>query len=398
MPATTAASYRARLPRLRPWQVDGIVVAALIAEMVADAAGRSLIRGQRPNDVWMYLLIVVMAVPYLTHRRHPMASVAVTSVAVAVFAWVSYGPFPGLNSMLLVFGIALHADRRRSTVAFLVSLLTLAFALSVQPDGVPDASTVVSTFSLTAVAWLTGENVRHRRVRWAALEERATMVEREREERTRQAVADERLRIARELHDVVAHSMSVIAVQSGVGNHVIDTQPAEAKRALAAIETTSRDALTEMRRLLGVLRRGDEEPAAALEPAPGLADVATLVGQVAHAGLDATVVIDGDATQVPAAVGLSAYRIVQEALTNVIKHGGSTAQVSLRCTPDELAVEVVDPGPDGPDRGQHVVSAGHGLIGMRERVAVFGGDFQAGPRPGGGFQVTARLPLGVVHA
>src|ERR1700712_5157722 len=163
MSPITAASYRDRLPRLRAWQGDGLVATLLAAEMVFDAAGRDLVHGQRSNDAWMYLLIAVMAAPYLTHRRWPMASLAVTSAAVAVFAYASYGPFPGLNSMLLVFGIALHADRRRSAIAFLTSLGTLAFALSVQPDGVPDASTVVSTFSLTAVAWLTGENVRPRR-------------------------------------------------------------------------------------------------------------------------------------------------------------------------------------------------------------------------------------------
>jgi signal transduction histidine kinase len=393
-PSGVRASYRDRLPRLRPWQIDGAVASVLIAEMVLDAQGRVLVHGQRANDLGMYALIVVMAVPYLGHRRWPMASLAVVSAAVAVYSLAAYGPFPGLNEMFLLFGIALHSDRRRSAIAFLASLVTLAFALAVQPDGVPDGATVVSTFSLTAVAWLTGENIRHRRARWAALEERASMLEREREERTRQAVADERLRIARELHDVVAHSMSVIAVQSGVGNHVIDSQPEEAKRALAAIETTSRDALTEMRRLLGVLRSGDEDPGAALEPAPGLGDVDQLVCQVTEAGLVATLVVEGDPSEVPAAVGLSAYRIVQEALTNVLKHGGPTAQVRLRYSPGELAIDVVDPGPVGVNRGQHVVSAGHGLIGMRERVAVFGGEFTAGPRPGGGFQVSARLPLG----
>ena len=216
------------------------------------------------------------------------------------------------------------------------------------------------------------------------------MLDSEREERARRAVVDERLRIARELHDVVAHSMSVIAVQAGVGHHVLDSQPEEARRALAAIETTSRAALTEMRRLLGVLRE-EGQPRAALSPAPGLADVPQLLTQVRQAGLDVTSIVTGQPADAPTPVGLTAYRIVQEALTNVLKHGGPRARVSIQYGPDEVRLEICDDGRRHPAPRQP--AEGHGLIGMRERVAVFGGRLSAGSQPDGGYRVAAWLPI-----
>jgi signal transduction histidine kinase len=206
-------------------------------------------------------------------------------------------------------------------------------------------------------------------------------------------VAEERLRIARELHDVIAHSMSVIAVQSAVGNHVIDAQPAEARQALAAIEATSRSALTEMRRLLGVLRQ-EGEPRGSLTPAPGLADLASLVGQVQDAGLRVWITVDGQRGPVPPGIDLSAYRIIQEALTNVIKHAASSsAHVTISYRPESVSVEITNQGsPGSPGR----TGSGHGIIGMRERVAVFGGEFAAGPGPDGGFRVRACFPIAEV--
>jgi signal transduction histidine kinase len=193
---------------------------------------------------------------------------------------------------------------------------------------------------------------------------------------------------------VVAHAMSVIAVQSGVGAHVADSRPEEVGKALAAIEATSRSALTELRRLLGVLRR-DGEPQASLTPAPGLANLEGLLAEVAKAGLAVRLRVEGAPAPLPAGLDLSAYRIVQEALTNVVRHAGPAhAQVTIRYRDHEVAVEVIDDG-----RGVAAVAAdgrrgtGHGLIGMAERVAVFGGDLEVGPRPGGGFRVAARLPV-----
>ena len=211
-------------------------------------------------------------------------------------------------------------------------------------------------------------------------------------------MTEERLRIARELHDVIAHSMSVIAVQSAVGNHVIDSQPAEARQALAAIEATSRSALTEMRRLLGVLRQ-EGEPRGSLTPAPGLADLASLAGQVQDAGLKVWINVDGQRGDVPPGIDLSAYRIIQEALTNVIKHGAaSAANVTISYRPDSVTVEVTDQGAGAPPAKVPAPRAdsGHGIIGMRERVAVFGGEFSAGPGPDGGFRVRACFPIAEV--
>jgi signal transduction histidine kinase len=208
------------------------------------------------------------------------------------------------------------------------------------------------------------------------------------------AVAEERLRIAQELHDVVAHSMSVIAVQAGVGAHVLDDRPEHARAALDAISSIARGTLTEMRRLLGVLRDGDGERSHA--PAPGLAELPQLVEDVRAAGVPVTLTVTGcaDGTASNAGVELSAYRVVQEALTNVLKHAGPTEHVEVLIghAPGSLAVEVVDDG-----RGAASVNGapgGHGQLGMRERVTLWGGELSVGPIPGGGYRVKALLPFG----
>jgi signal transduction histidine kinase len=210
------------------------------------------------------------------------------------------------------------------------------------------------------------------------------------EEHAALAATRERMRIAQELHDVVAHSMGVIAVQAGVGAHVIDTDPAEAKKSLDAISTTSRATLTEIRRLLGVLRSdGDTD----YQPAPGLDDLAHLVTDLDGAGLAVDVQIVGTRHDLPPGVDLTAYRIVQEALTNVLKHAGpASATVTVGYEPDAVRLEVVD---DGRGVNGRSSGSGHGLVGMRERVAVYGGTLETGPRTGGGFRVAARLPYGV---
>jgi len=245
-----------------------------------------------------------------------------------------------------------------------------------------------------AVAWVLGHFVGDRQVYAAQLEERTAELERAREELARRAVVEERLRLARELHDVVAHAMSVIAVQSGVGAHVAASRPEEVGKALAAIEATSRGALEELRRLLGVLRH-DNEVQASLTPVPGLANLEGLLAEVGKAGLAVRLRVEGTPLQLPAGVDLSAYRIIQEALTNAVKHAGpARAQVTIGYRGQEVTVEVTDDGRGVvPPASDGRMGTGHGLIGMRERVAAFGGDLQVGPCPGGGFRVAARLPL-----
>jgi signal transduction histidine kinase len=257
-----------------------------------------------------------------------------------------------------------------------------------------ERSTFLLFMGFIAVAWVLGHFVGDRQVYAAQLEERTAELERAREELARRAVTEERLRLARELHDVVAHAMSVIAVQSGVGAHVADSRPEEVGKALGAIEATSRAALTELRRLLGVLRQ-DSESQANLMPVPGLANLDSLLTEVGKAGLAVRVRVEGAPLQLPAGVDLSAYRIVQEALTNVVKHAGPAhAQVTIGYRDQEVSVEVIDDGrgamtPVGDGRE----GTGHGLIGMRERVVAFNGELEVGPRPSGGFRVAARLPL-----
>ncbi|HEX3956032.1 MAG TPA: histidine kinase, partial [Trebonia sp.] len=278
---------------------------------------------------------------------------------------------------------------------------------------------IVSAALCVIIAWFTGYIVRQRRRYAIGLQDEAAS----------KAVAQERLRIARELHDVVAHSMSVIAVQAGYGQYVIDTQPADARTALGAIAATSREALDEMRRMLGALRQADESDearrdnreiqderggavapaprlAAPLLPAPGLADLDRLVARTASAGVQVDVNRRGTHRELPAGLDLSAYRIVQEALTNVVKHARtSSCQVLIGYGHDELVLEVTDSGaglpamalagdaaPDSVFRDA-IGGSGHGIIGMRERVSLLGGEFSAGPLPGYGFQVSAHLPL-----
>jgi len=352
--------------------------------------------GQRPNSWVTYVLGAAMVLPVLTHRRHPSLSGAVALGALVVYSVAHYGPYPGINTFVLVFLVALHADRRHAAPVFVAAMAALSLAVWVQPDGVASPWTWISTLLFAVVAFLVGQNLRDQRARWAVVEERERLLESEREDRARRAVTAERLRIARELHDVVAHSMSVIAVQAGMGHHVLDAQPEEARRALAAIETTSRTALTEMRRLLGVLRQ-EGEAHAALAPAPGMADLPLLLDQFREAGLDVSLTMSGDVPPTSTPVDLTTYRIVQEALTNTLKHGGPKARVLINHSLDELYVEVLDNGRARSIRragpAEATADVGHGLIGMRERVAVFGGRFSAGARPGGGYRIAVHLPL-----
>jgi signal transduction histidine kinase len=297
----------------------------------------------------------------------------------------------GIAILVAVYSVAAYGDRWVSLAGLAAAELGSA-AVQLTP-GRFQTPTVVSNGLVIGAAWLLGHFVRVRRDHIARLE-RTAELERTRAEQARRAVAEERLRLARELHDVVAHSISVIAVQSGVGAHVASTQPEEAAKALAAIEATSRAALTELRRLLGVLRQ-EGESQGDLAPVPGLADLDSLLAEVAKAGLGVRLRVEGTPSPLPAGVDLSAYRIVQEALTNVVKHAGpARAQVTIGYRDREVMVEVTDDGrgvtaPAGDGRAR----VGHGLIGMRERVQVFGGDLEAGPRPGGGYRVAARLPL-----
>ena len=246
------------------------------------------------------------------------------------------------------------------------------------------------TPGLFAIAWLAGFGLRERSALAASAEERALGAERKREANARQAVFAERVRIARELHDVVAHHVSMMGVQAGAARVVIDRDPGEAKNALSAIETSSRQAVAELHRLLGFLRqRGDEDD---LAPQPGVEQLGQLVASMNDTQLAVDMTVEGERRALPQMVDVSAYRIVQEALTNTLKHAkASHAAVHLRYWPDELEVEVVDDG-RGPLNGRAHRDGGLGLIGMRERAALHGGQLTAGADTAGGFAVRVRLP------
>jgi signal transduction histidine kinase len=342
-----------------------------------------------------YGLVLLHTLPLAARRRSPGTVLAVIVASGLAGAALFLPPFFfGPAILVAVYSVAAYGSRWVSVAGLALAEVGLA-AVQLTPFGFEfEGLALVVFMGVLAAAWLLGHFAHNYRAYAVRLEERTAELKRAREELARRAVAEERLRLARELHDVVAHAMSVIAVQSGVGAHVVDSRPEEVGKALAAIEATSRAALTELRRLLGVLRQ-DSEPRASLAPVPGLANLEGLLAEVAKAGLAVKLRVEGRPAPLPTGLDLSAYRIVQEALTNVVKHAGpARAQVTIRYRDHEVAVEVTDDGRGvGAVAGDGRRGTGHGLIGMRERVQAFGGDLEVGPRPGGGFRVAARLPL-----
>jgi signal transduction histidine kinase len=251
------------------------------------------------------------------------------------------------------------------------------------------ATIVGLSMGLVFLPWYVGRRISARRDYLGLLEERAAYLERERAAEAQRAVTRERTRIARELHDLVAHRVSMITVQAGAAQTVAATDPERAMRAMEAVEHEGREALNELRQVLGVLR-AEGEPGG-LVPVHGLADIPHLVAEMKRAGLDVSLTSDGAPDDLPARVDLASYRIVQEALTNVLKHAGPDPKAEVRLSTDEgmLSIEVTDRG-----SGASILpGSGHGLAGMRERAALLGGSFEAAPRPGGGFRIMARLPM-----
>ncbi|HZD02841.1 MAG TPA: sensor histidine kinase [Actinomycetes bacterium] len=375
--------------RLRPWHwvvFDG-VVAVVYAVALFGSAGPPPAHGLAPGAAEPLVAATVLALA--ARRLWPAAVLAVVQAGACALAVLGVGTLGFLAPAYVMYLIPLRLPRRRAVVALAVVLATTVASIAAGPPppgangGIVDIRLLTVT-TVIAAAWAIGLAVRQQRAYTAGLREQA-------ERRAQAQVAEERMRIARELHDVVAHGMSLIAVQAGVANHVIGSRPEEAARALASIEATSRAALGEMRRLLGVLRAADGARVdAALEPAPGLADLDQLVSRTAQAGVHVDLQVRGHRRELPVGVDLTAYRIVQEALTNVVKHADADAtRVVVAYEDDAVCLEITDEGRGGlTSMGQ-----GHGIIGMRERVGLYGGEFQAGPRSRHGFRVAARLPL-----
>ena len=381
--------------KAHPFAADWLGVAGLtLLLLTASSMGTNEDGLRQTPGIGTFLIIFAGTAPLAWRRRRPL--VAVVGVAVVELAVSAFG-FPGsilaISCLVAVYSIAAHADRRTALWALAATPVVIGLAMWFDREHV-DPGDVPWNLALFLTAWVLGDNLQTRRARTAELEERAARLERDQHEAAARAVEAERTRIARELHDVVAHSMSVMVVQAGAARRSIDRDAGAAKEAMVAIEQTGRQALDEMRRLLGVLRReGDDSAARA--PQPSVRHLDALVQQLREAGLPVELEVVGEPCDLAAGLDLSAYRIVQEALTNVLKHAGTaTAQVRLCFGERELELQVSD---DGRGRAAALVGGGsapgNGLVGMRERVTLYGGELHAGPRRGGGYEVRARLPL-----
>jgi signal transduction histidine kinase len=350
-------------------------------------------------DAYAYALLAVGPVALLFRRRWPEAALAVTLAAAAGYAATGYpsGPagFPALG-FALVNAIML-SRRVFASAVLVVAIAVLAWLVSVRPD---EDITHTSGIAIAQSAWLllVGAASEVARIRLERRDEQAHVAR----EESRRRASEERLLIARELHDVLAHNISVINVQSGVALHLLDEQPAQARPALEVINEASEEALRELRSVLDVLSRGLDDgphdgsaPWAPGAPTAGLRDIDGLVRRTRATGLDVQLAIEGEARAVPAAVELAAFRVMQEALTNIVRHAGDDARATVRLvyTPVELFVQIDDDGRAAGEAPGASVSMGRGITGMRERVHALDGTFTAGPRPGRGFRVRAQFPL-----
>ncbi len=348
----------------------------------------------------IYVLLTVSDGAVAIRRLRPLVALGMALAGFLGLASYGFAKLPAIPVALALYLVAVARPHRAAVAGLVVAELLAGFGYALAgPAGSPASLSFGAAwrdlwFGQSAVLlafWATGFMLRTQREYQRGLQAQAERRAQARVDEALRTVTQERMRIARELHDVVAHSMSVIAVQAGVGHHVIGEHPQEAAKALAAIETTSRTALREMRALLGVLRdETREETADEFLATPGLADLAVLAERTGRAGLRVELQFTGEPWELPPAMDLAGYRIAQEALTNVVKHAGTDqARVQIVYGRGEVEIEVTD---DGVGPGAAVVTGGHGLVGMRERVALYSGQFAAGPQPLGGFRVWARLP------
>ena len=340
------------------------------------------------------VFLAVSVLPLAWRRRTPLAVLLAVMSATLVWTYALYsldqqGPLEGFIALVVaVYTAAAYTSGSAARAsAAIVSAGLLAGVVSGLAGGEPAGNILPFTLWII-VSYGIGRILRRRQLVAAQLGQQVSLLEREREQRVQQAVADERARIARELHDVIAHSVSVMVVQAGAGERVLEQEPEQARQALLSIRETGSQTLVEMRRLLGLLRHTEE--ALSFAPQPGIARLGILVEEVRAAGLPTQLQVEGQPKPLAPGIELSAYRIVQEALTNVRKHAGpANAEVLVGYGAHEVTLEIRD---DGIGPGNRA-SSGHGLIGMRERVALYDGSLETGPRPGGGFLVRARLPL-----
>jgi signal transduction histidine kinase len=378
--------------------VDGVLAAALVFGGLGPAFAKGMFLG--------IPLSLGLAVPVVFRRKHPVVAyytaVAAGGLQVALEARPSV---TDVAILILLYTLAAYTPRRTSVWGLAVCLAGSAVGvlrwISLINHSLLEWLTAgAMLFAGPALlVWVVGDSMRYRRAYYASLEDRAARLEAERDAQAQIAAAAERARIARELHDVIAHNVSVMVVQADGASYALDADPARAREALAAISATGRQALAEMRRLLGVLRREADSASSVRAPQPGIGELGELLDQARGAGLPVSFTVEGDPQPLPGGVALAAYRIVQESLTNTRKHAGpvTSAAVLLRYSPDTVVLTISDDG--WGDLGGTVLpgAPGHGMTGMRERVAIYGGSVTAGPRPGGGFEVVATLPLSLAQ-
>ena len=414
-----------RVPLLRPLRPAQLVAIDCAATALLALASAVIFReaAYLPGiPRWAAALVIAAGVlPAAFRRLWPRSVLALVVLSAAVATAISTSPGPVLAVAFVIYLIPLRRPRREALWLLAATLLAVGAGMAVFLGGphvtpLPGAAAglLLASWPLVAIAWLIGYAAEQQRSHAAAQREQAERRAREQLTEARRARSEERLQIARELHDVVAHTMSLIAVQAGVANYVASTRPDEAARALASIEETSRGALGEMRALLGMLR-ADESAAApvapvaavSLVPTPGLADLDGLVKRTAEAGVRVTLDVCGERPPLSAGLELAAYRVIQEAITNVIRHAATdSCQVTVTYQREMLLLAVTDSG-TGHGAANHGAANhgaanrggngrggdGHGIAGMRERVQMYGGELQAAPLPGRGFRVTARFPL-----
>jgi len=370
-----------------PGRPTDVAVAALVA--VAQLGLTTLAARRQPDrqalDLLAYLLLAVGPVALLWRRRSPAVVLAVVMASNVLYFGLGYPYGPAWLALIVAFWTAVTGGARRVAWATAVVGLAAYFTLAALLDrvGPATAATIAAHLGWLLLVLSVSEIA-------LAARQRRQAAERTRAEEARRRAGEERMRIARELHDVLAHNISLINVQAGVALHLMDEQPGQSRTALVAIKQASNDALGELRSVLDVLRQGDEAPPRA--PASGLAQLDSLVAGAGATGLEVRTRVEGLARPLPAGTDLAAFRIVQESLTNVTRHAGpASATVLVRYGPDDLTVRVDDDG-----RGPVAATGpgnGNGIRGMRERVAALGGELTTGPRPGGGFRVQARLPI-----
>jgi signal transduction histidine kinase len=388
-----------RLPALAQDVLLALVVTAMqVQGTVARVAPERVSRPLTDFGNLGFILLIVSGLVIAARRRLPVPVFVVTALTSLVYFGLDFQDGPGwLALFIALYTLAAYGDGRRSLMIAGVGIAVLAVGWLIAGADIQPRDAIGWVFFRIGASILgvtLGESVRSRRVIAAEAERRAELAERTREEEARARVDAERLRIAREVHDTVAHAIAIINVQSGVTAHVLDKRPERAREALRAIEQTSSRALREMRTILGVLRDDGRDDVDGRGPHPGLAQIDELTAKARDAGLDIKLEETAPATPLPSAVDSVAYRILQESITNVIRHVGPT-RVTVAVNPgvDALEIRVTNEGRRVPADTTAAAEPGHGIMGMRERCQLLGGELDAGPTPGGGFEVTARLPL-----